>query len=59
MDRLKVNQVRLCKSKRAAQDIAKTIRNAGFRAEVRPSGKITQKRSPSLKWAVDKGQRRK
>jgi len=49
----------LFKNKLSAQKKAESLRREGFRAELQPASKTTRKRSPSLKWAVFKGQKRK
>jgi hypothetical protein len=58
MGKFRVQGADLYTKKTYAHLRAMRLRQLGFRAEVHPSSKTTQKRSPHLKWVVFKGQRR-
>jgi len=58
-DKFHPNEAYLFHKKVSAQKKAESLRKDGFRAEVREASKTTQKRSPQLRWAVFRGQRRR
>jgi hypothetical protein len=58
-EKFRTGKAFLFQKKASAQNKAKSLRAAGYRAKVEPSIKFIQKRSPQLKWACLRGQRRK
>lgn len=59
MSKFEVSGATLHETKRNALNKAKKLRAEGWRVEVQPSSKTTMKRSPRLKWACFRGQKRK
>jgi len=59
MGKFRPSGATLHKTKIRAQKEAKALRKIGWRAEVQPSTKTTQKRSPTLKWVCHIGQKKK
>lgn len=58
-DKFRSTEAFLFHKKKQADKKADSLRKTGFRAEVQQASKTTKKRSPYLRWAVFRGQRRK